>query len=153
MKVLALLAAVIASACTTTAVSAPASAPAAGGGKDITILAGDGAVMRPIANGGRVPLRSGWATITLSPVPLAETGQLRVSVFDAEGRQTEADVFVDYASIDMDHGHTVEHGVLRENCYQMPLSFAMPGSWRLMIHVVRGATDETVTVVLPEVGL
>lgn len=149
--VLALLVAVVASACAPTAAPIPTSAAAPG--KDITILASDGAVMRPIANGGRVPLRSGWATITLSPVPLQETAQLKVSVFDADGRLAEANVSVDYASIDMDHGHTLEHGVLHENCYQMPLSFAMPGSWRLLIHVVRGPTDDTVTLVLPEVGL
>jgi len=29
----------------------------------------------------------------------------------------------------------------------------MPGSWRLVIHVVRGGTEETLTVVLPDVGL
>lgn len=149
--VLAVLVAVVASACAPTAAPTPTSAAAPG--KDVTILASDGAVMRPIANGGRVPLRSGWATITLSPVPLQETAQLKVSVFDADGRLSEANVSVDYASIDMDHGHTLEHGVLHENCYQMPLSFAMPGSWRLLIHVVRGPTDDTVTLVLPEVGL
>ncbi|HEU5288219.1 MAG TPA: hypothetical protein VFV20_07440 [Candidatus Limnocylindria bacterium] len=149
--VLTLLVAVVASACAPTAAPTPTSAAAPA--KDVTILASDGGVMRPIANGGRVPLRGGWATITLSPVPLQETAQLKVSVFDAEGRLAEANVSVDYASIDMDHGHTLERGVLHENCYQMPLSFAMPGSWRLLIHVVRGPTDDTVTLVLPDVGL
>lgn len=149
--VLGLVLSLVASACAPAAAPAPVSAAASG--KDVTILASDGGVMRPIANGGRVPLRSGWATVTLSPVPLQDTGQLKVSVFDADGRLAEADVSVDYVSMDMDHGHTVERGVLHENCYQMPLSFAMPGSWRLQIHVVHGAADETVTLVLPEVGL
>lgn len=148
-----LLAGLIATACGQASVGTPASASASATGKDVTILASDGAVMRPIANGGRVPLRAGWATITLSPVPLEETAQLQVSVFDTGGHLVDADVSVDYVSMDMDHGHTVEHGVLHENCYRMPLSFAMPGSWRLLVHVVRGGTDDTVTLVLPEVGL
>ena len=120
---------------------------------DISILVGDGTVMRPIANGGRVPLGTGWATLRFSPVPLGEDGQLQVAVFDGEGKPVDADVSVDYASLDMDHGHMVERGVFHENCYQMRLSFAMPGRWRLLVHVVRGASEDTVTVLLPEVGL
>jgi hypothetical protein len=147
------LAVVLASACGSAAAPAPTAHAATTAAKGITILASDGTVMRPITNGGRVPLRSGWATVTLSPVPLAEDGQLQVSVFDADGRQIEAEVSVDYVSMDMDHGHTIEHGVMHGNCYQMPLSFAMPGSWKLVVHVVRGGSDESVTLVLPEVGI
>lgn len=139
----------LAVACSPAVTPAPA-APAVAG---VTILASDGAAMRPIVNGGRVPLRNGWATIQIAPVPLTGDGRLRVGVFDRDGREVDADVSVDYSSLDMDHGHIIERGVLHERCYEMPLSFAMPGRWRLLIHVVRDADEDTVTLLLPEVGL
>ncbi len=150
--VAAILGALLVTGCSsaTTTTSAPAAVTAA---KDTTILASDGGVMRPITNGDRVGLHSGWATLRLSPTRIETDGRLQVSLFDADGRPVAADVSVDYASMDMDHGHTIEHGVMHEGCYQMPLAFAMPGSWRLVIHVVRGGTEETLTVVLPDVGL
>lgn len=138
---------------TACAPAATAPAPAAVSATDVTILASDGAVMRPIANGGRVPLRTGWITVHFAPVPLEEDGELKVSVFDADGRPAQADVSVDYASMDMDHGQEMAQGVFHENCYQMHLSFVMPGRWRLVVHVARGGNEEAVTLILPEVGL
>lgn len=147
----AVLAAILVAACSPGASTTVEPGPVASA-KSITILANEGGVLRPIENGARLPLRSGWVTLRLATAATLE-GQLEVSVFDADGRQATADVAVDYSSIDMDHGHTTEQGVLHEGCYRMPLSFAMPGAWRLVIHVVRGGTPETLTVVLPDVGL
>ena len=147
----AILGALLVTSCSSAATTAPAPATT-GTAKETTILAKDGGVLRPIANGGRLALRSGWATVRLSPTPLETDGQLEVSVFDTDGRPATADVSVDYVSMDMDHGHTMERGVLHEGCYRMPLAFVMPGSWRLVIHVARGGTEETLTVVLPDVG-
>ncbi len=152
----AILGALLITACSSVATTTPAPAaatPASAAAKETTILANDGGVLRPIANGGRVALRNGWATVRLSPTRLDVEGQLEVSIFDPDGRPATADVSVDYVSMDMDHGHTIERGVLHEGCYRMPLVFLMPGSWRLVIHVVRGGTEETLTVVLPDVGL
>ncbi len=146
-----ILAALLVAGCSPAAATPTAAGAAAA--RATTILASEGGVMRPIANGDRVALRTGWATVRLSPVSIDADAQLEVSVFDPDGRPATADVSVDYVSMDMDHGHTVEHGVLHENCYRMPLSFAMPGSWRLAIHVVRGGAEEIVTLVLPDVGL
>jgi hypothetical protein len=148
-----LLAALLVSGCSAPATATPARAASAATAAAETILASDGGVLRPIQNGDRLALRSGWATVRLTPLPLETDGQLQVSIFDADGQPASAEVSVDYASMDMDHGHMVEHGVMHEGCYQMPLTFAMPGSWRLVIHVVRAGTEETLTVVLPEVGL
>ena len=149
----AILAALLVAGCSSTVTMKPSTVSTTAAAKETTILASEGGVLRPIANGGRVALRSGWATVRLSPTRVDQDGQLEVSVFDADGRPATAEVSVDYVSMDMDHGHTMEHGVFHEDCYRMPLSFVMPGSWRLVIHVARGGTDETVTLVLPDVGL
>lgn len=58
-----------------------------------------------------------------------------------------------HVSIDMDHGQTTEAGVLHGDCYRMRLAFVMLGVWRLHLHVTRDGLAETVTIVLPSVGL
>jgi len=150
----AIFATLLVTGCSAAVATSPASPTPFGQiARDTTILTSDGGVLRPIPNGGRVALRSGWAAVRLAPGKLEDRGRLEVTVFDADGRQASADVSVDYASMDMDHGHTLEHGVVHEGCYRMPLTFVMPGSWRLVVRIARGGADETFTLVLPDVGM
>lgn len=134
----------------TAAAAAPAGGPAASA--DVTILASEGGVLRPIANGGRVGLREGWATVRLSPVPLRERVELDVGVFDGSGRAVSGDVHVTYESIDMDHGRTTAAGIPDDSGHHVPLEFLMPGAWRLVLEITRGGITDKVTLVLPEVG-
>jgi len=145
----ALLASLIVSCGAPPALPAPATVPAA---KQIAILASEGGVLRPIANGGRVALRGGWATVTLAPAAGGEA-DLDIALFDSAGRTVTGDVRASYESMDMDHGSTVEPGVLHGDCYRVRLSFIMPGAWRVVVHVAHDGVEESLTLVLPQAGL
>ncbi len=138
----------------TEAVAHPQPPSAAGGtSAGATILVSEGGVMRPIQNGGRVALRSGWATLRFSPLPLDFESSLDVALFDSSGASVTGDVSAQYESIDMDHGRTTSTGSPHEGGYRMPLAFEMPGAWRVVVRIARGGTEETITIVLPAVGL
>ena len=117
------------------------------------ILIEEGGVLRPLANGGRVALRSGWATVRLSTLPPKVEADLVVALFDAAGAPAAGEVRAQYESLDMDHGRTSARSTPLEGAYRVPLSFEMPGAWKILIHVTRGGVDETVTLVLPLAGV
>lgn len=147
----AILTASILTACGSAAATTPT--PASGAGAtEAAILASDGDVLRPIANGGRVALREGWATIRFSSLA-SERADLDVALFDVSGRSVRGDVRVSYASLDMDHGSTTTVAAEHEGAYRVPLEFVMPGRWRLVVRITRGDVQETLTILLPEVGL
>ena len=152
--IVALVAALFATGCTAAA-AAPAPAPAAVSAAlpDAPLLASEGGVLRPIDNGGRVAMKGGYAEVRFTPSPQSMDPQLQVSLFDPAGQPRTADVSVEWESLDMDHGTDSATGSLREGCYRMRLSFAMPGSWRLKVHVTGSGAEEIVTLVLPWVGL
>ena len=144
------------------AVLAGACAPAAAGSgaaegipdeEQPTILVSDGGVLRPMANGGRVAIPGGWATVTLSPLPLErEALDLDVAVTDVDGRPVSADLRVAYEMVGMDHGSGAERALAHAGAYRMPLHLAMPGSWRLTVLIDRGGDVTTLVVVLPQAG-
>jgi ABC-type transport system substrate-binding protein len=148
---IALVSVVLATACSGATAAPPATTPAAA--PEAPLLANEGGVLRPIDNGGRVAMHDGYATVRLSPSPQSMDPLLQVWVFDSAGQAQEADVTVDYDSLDMDHGVSTAHGTLHEGCYRMGLSFGMAGSWRLVIHVTRAGAEEKMVLMLPWVGL
>jgi hypothetical protein len=151
MRIVALvLAGVLAGACGAAAADPPASASQAI--PSATILVSEGGILRPLQNGGRVPLRGGWATVQLTPVPLRSQAELFVTLFDAAGTARAGDISAQYESLDMDHGRNGATGMAYERGYRMPLSFEMPGSWKILVRVSRGGAEETITLVLPQVG-
>ena len=145
----ALLSMLLVTGCTaaTAAVPTPTAAP------DAPILASEGGVLRPIDNGGRLPLKTGYATVRLWPSPQSMDPNLQVALFDASGVASTAEVWVFTEMVDMDHGTETIPATVRDGVYQMHLSFGMPGSWRLVVHVKRGGVEETFTLVLPWIGL
>ena len=120
---------------------------------DAPLLTSEGGVLRPIENGSRLPMRSGYATVRLTPGPQSMDPQIDVTVFDGSGQAVTADVFAEYESLDMDHGIEKIQARQVDGCYRMRPSFSMQGTWRVVIHVARGATEEKLTLVLPWVGL
>jgi YtkA-like protein len=150
MKIVALiLSAIVFAACS----SASAAVPAPAISEEAPLLASEGGVLRPIDNGSRVALHDGYATVRLAPSPQSMDPRLEVAVFDSAGKQQAADVFVVTQMMDMDHGTEQIAANFQGGVYGMRLSFGMPGSWKLVVHIVRGAREETVTLVLPWVGL
>jgi YtkA-like protein len=145
----ALLSMLLATGCSaaTAAVPTPTAVP------DAPILASEGGVLRPIDNGGRLPMKMGYATVRLWPSPQSMDPNLQVALFDASGQAATADVFVVSEMLDMEHGTETIPATVRDGFYQMHLSFGMPGSWRLVVHVKRDAAEETITLVLPWIGL
>jgi hypothetical protein len=139
----------VATACT----AATAAVPTPGPNEDAPLLASEGGVLRPIDNGTRLALRTGYATVRFTPSPQSMDPDLLLSIVDASGNATAADVSVDWESLDMDHGMSTEHSKPVDGGYRTRISFAMPGSWRLVIHVVRGGAEEKLILVLPWVGL
>jgi hypothetical protein len=149
--IVALVTALLATGC-----SAAAAAPAPKAAvvvDEAPLLASEGGVLRPIDNGGRVAMKGGYAEVRFTPSPQSMDPQLQVSLFDPAGQPRTADVSVEWESLDMDHGTDSATGSLHEGCYRMRLSFAMPGSWRLKVHVTGSGAEEIVTLVLPWVGL
>jgi len=150
----ALLAGLLLAACAPAAAKADGAAAIgeahpATGSEGQPILVNEGGILRPIANGGRVALRSGgWARLTFSPFPLAQKSDLDVALEDAAGRLMSADVVVEYEMLDMDHGHVTEHAVLHQGRYRAPLSFSMYGAWKFAIRVTRGSNVETLAIVV-----
>jgi len=120
---------------------------------DAPLLTNEGGVLRPIENGGRLPMRSGYATVRLTPGPQSMDPQIDLVVFDSSGQPLTADVTAEYESLDMDHGVEKIQARAVDGCYRMRLSFSMQGMWRVIIHVARGGADEKLTLVLPWVGL
>lgn len=151
----AIMIALLVSGCSTAtaAVPAPVAKQAPAATQDAPLLASEGGILRPFDNGGRLAMHSGYATVKLSPSPQSMDPLLQVSVFDSAGQAQDADVSVDYESLDMDHGVTTAVGHFHEGCYRMGLSFGMAGSWRVVIHVKRSGSEEKVVLVLPWVGL
>ncbi|HEY3218944.1 MAG TPA: FixH family protein [Candidatus Limnocylindria bacterium] len=121
--------------------------------EEAPILASEGGVLRPIDNGSRLAMKSGYATVRLWPSPQSMDPSLQVALFDPSGQATSAEVWVVTEMLDMDHGTEKISATLRDGLYQMRLSFGMPGSWRLVVHVKRGGAEETITLVLPWIGL
>jgi hypothetical protein len=144
------LAASLIAACGSAAATT-AAGPAAAVATEAAILVSDGGVMRPMANGARVPLREGFATVRFSSLA-AERVDVDVTVLDAAGHRTPAEVRLSYESLDMDHGSLDMQAVAREGGYRGTLEFAMPGAWRLKLRIDRQGGTETVTLVLPQVG-
>lgn len=133
--------------------AAVSSGPPPGDAGATVILANDGGVLRPIANGGRVTLRTGSASVRFVPYPVKLDGDLDVALFDANGRPVAGDVKVYYESIDMDHDRITARGVRHGDAYRVPFSFLMPGAWRLVITVGRpdDGTSDRFVLMLPQV--
>ena len=146
----AMLAASFVGACGSAAATT-AAPPAGAAVTKASILVSDGGILRPIQNGGRVPLRGGWATVRFSSLN-ADHIDLDVSIFDTGGRSVAAAVRLEYESTDMDHGVMGSKAVGREGGYRIPIDIPMPGAFRMTLHVTRGAAEDTVTLVLPQVG-
>ena len=149
------LAGLLLAACSAASAETPTPMPhaTAAAVPDAPLLTNEGGVLRPIENGGRLPMRGGYATIRLTPGPQSMDPQIDLVVFDAAGQALTADVFAEYESLDMDHGVEKIQARSVDGCYRMRLSFSMQGMWRVVIHVVRGAAEEKLTLVLPWVGL
>ena len=149
------VAGLVLAACTTasaqTATAMPHSSPAAV--PEAPLLTSEGGVLRPIENGSRLPMRSGYATVRLTPGPQSMDPQIDVTLFDNSGQPVTAEVFAEYESLDMDHGIEKIQARPVDGLYRMRLSFSMQGMWRVVVHVTRGATEEKLTLVLPWVGL
>ncbi|HYK99026.1 MAG TPA: FixH family protein [Candidatus Acidoferrales bacterium] len=120
---------------------------------DAPLLTSEGGVLRPIENGSRLPMRSGYATVRLTPGPQSMDPDVDLTLFDNSGQPVTADVFAEYESLDMDHGVEKVQARQVDGCYRMRFSFSMQGMWRIVVHVARGATEEKLTLVLPWVGL
>ncbi len=144
----ALLALVLATGCS----AATAAAPTTSATADAPLMVSEGGVLRPIENGSRLSLRSGYATVRLWPSPEDMDPNLQVGLFDAAGKPAVANVSVVAEMLDMDHGTETATGVLRDGLYQMHLSFGMQGRWRLVVHIARDGAEEILTLVLPWVG-
>jgi hypothetical protein len=144
----AVLVAVLATGCS---VGVAASQPPAT--SEANLLVSEGGMLRPIDNGGRVGLKSGWATVKLWPSPQDMDPNLEVAVFDAAGNVVSADVWVVYEMMDMDHGIDESRATFREGLHRMHLSFGMQGSWKLVVHIARAGLEESVVLVLPWIGL
>lgn len=154
MRIVALiLAGALLGACTEAAAHPQPPSVARGTSPAAIILVSEGGVMRPIENGGRVALRTGWATLRFSPVPLDFRSTLDMTLFDASGAPAAGEVSAQYESIDMDHGRTTSTSAPHEGGYRMPLVFEMPGSWKVVVRIVRAGAEETITIVLPAVGM
>ena len=152
MKKLLALAGLVLAACSTASATTPSPAPNVPM-PDAPLLTSEGGVLRPVDNGARLPLHSGYAVVKLTPGPQSMDPDVDVTVYDGAGKQVTADVYAEYESLDMDHGVEKAQARLAEGCYRMRLSFAMQGTWRVVIHVARGATEDKVTLVLPWVGM
>ena len=137
-------------ACSTAAAKAPAPST---GMPDAPLLTSEGGILRPIENGGRVPMRSGYAIVRLTPGPQSMDPDVDVTLFDSAGQPVTAGVYAEYESLDMDHGIERVQARVADGGYRMRLSFAMQGTWRVIIHVARGPSDDSLTLVLPWVGL
>jgi len=153
MRRLLVLAGLLLAACSPASASVPTATATTAAVPEAPLLTSEGGVLRPVDNGARLPLRSGYATVRLTPGPQSMDPQIDISVFDAAGTSLGADIFAEYESLDMDHG--IEKVQARDvgGHYRIRLSFAMPGAWRVVIHVTRGAADERLVLVLPWVGL
>ncbi len=135
------------SAAATTAVL-PAAAPAAPGP---VILVSEGGVLRPVANGGRVPVRDAWATVRFSDLT-HERIDLDVAVLDIGGRSVPASVRVSFESTDMDHGTLDAIVAARDGGYRATIDVPMPGGLRVKLRIAREGSEDTVTLILPQVG-
>jgi len=150
MRIAAVLLATMLVGCTASAATPSTGTDAEDG---VTMLASDRGIMRPLENGGRVSLASGYATLRLWPSPRSMDPDVYVSVFDETGKAVAADVSIDWEMLDMDHGQNTDHAQLRDGTYRTRLSFGMAGRWRLVVHIDRGGIDEKVVVLLPSIGL
>lgn len=120
---------------------------------ETTILVLDGGMLRPVENGGRVAIRDGWATVTLSPPPLQRTDfALDVAVLDASGRAVDAAVEVTYEMVQMDHGVFTERATIHAGRYRVPVHIPMPGTRRFTVRIDRGGVVTSLIVVVPEIG-
>ena len=154
-RLLVALAGLVLAACSTASAQTATAMPHASAAAmpEAPLLTNEGGELRPIENGGRLPMRDGYATVRLTPGPQSMDPQIDLIVFDSAGQAVTADVFAEYESLDMDHGIEKIQARTVEGCYRMRLSFSMQGTWRVVIHVARGATEEKLTLVLPWVGL
>lgn len=126
--------------------------PVAAAPAGASILVDQGGVMIPLANGGRVALRPGWATVQFSTMPPKWRSDVVVALFGADGKPATGEVRAEYESLDMDHGRMTAPSIAHEGGYRMPLEFEMKGSWRIQLHISRAGVDEKVTLVLPVAG-
>lgn len=138
---------------TVTARDGASSSTASLSGAAAHILIDEGGVMRPVANGGRVALRAGWATVRFDRVPIGPDSQVVVTVFDGSGAVIVSEVTAVYEALDMDHGRTVARSAIDGASHRMRLAFEMPGQWKVTVTVAREGSQETFTLVLPMAGL
>lgn len=146
----ALLAALLVGACAAR-VPAAVAEPAAPADAEATVFVSEGGMLRPLANGGRVALRDGWAEVRFTPYPLGPRSDLDVRIIDGRsGRAADADVTVLYEMLGMEHGMVVQRATPRSDGHHTaPLNVAMPGQWRFMLRIARSGEVESVVLVLP----
>lgn len=110
-----------------------------------TIFVSEGGMVRPLTNGARVPLEGGgWATVSFSPFPPREDADLEVAL-DGVGA---AEVTVICEMVGMDHGSTKRAAVALGHRFRAPLSFPMPGAYRVVIEVGGTAARSTLVLVV-----
>lgn len=113
------------------------------------VFLSEGGVMRPLQNGDRVALlEGGWATLTFSVFPPRDGSELEVAL---QGTAATS-ISVATEMVGMDHDATTETAVLRDGRYLVPLSFPMPGAYRVLVRVSGAAATSTLTLVIASGG-
>lgn len=123
----------------------PADTAPAGAAAVANVFVSEGPVVRPLANGARLPLETGgWATLSFTPFPPAAGTEIEVALEGVDA----ADVFVTCEMVGMDHGAARRHAHASGARYRAPLELNMRGSYRVTIEVETASARSTVTLVV-----
>lgn len=139
-----LVLALLASACVP---NGPAAPPAAA---TPAVFLSEAGALRPIANGGRVPIADGSVEVSFAPYPPETTTQLVVVVRDATGRAVPADVRVLYEMLGMDHPAASALALRDGERHRATIGLPMPGAWRFVLRVGRAGTATSLLFIVPE---
>lgn len=115
-----------------------------------SVFLSESGMLRPIANGGRVPIADGSVELSFAPYPPATTTKLDVVVRDAAGRSTAADVMVVYDMIGMEHGAMSARAVAEGEHHRASIGLPMSGPWRFVLRVARPGAVTSLLFIVPD---
>lgn len=110
-----------------------------------SVFVSEGPVVRPLANGARLPIEAGgWATLSFTPFPPAVGTEIEVALDGVDA----AEVFVTCEMVGMDHGAARRRAHASGARHRAPLDLTMRGSYRVTIEVETASARSTMTLVV-----
>lgn len=107
-------------------------------------------MLRPLANGARVPIAGGSAQVSFAPYPPDTRTEVDVVVRDGAGEPVDAEVVVLFEMIGMEHGVMSARAVGAGEHHRAVIGLPMAGPWRFVLRIGRTGEVTSLLFIVPD---